>query len=245
MTYRVVYDVRDQAGWFLLDSWLLIALGGVVSVCLFAFAVDGWRTPSVEPPPERVGRFMVRLGAAGCIVCAGLLVAWAVGYGLGGPVSFPLGRLAWLFLSGIILFAGRHTLRHPTPNPPRAVSTRQRVGLLLGSAGVAAGVAVSAWLGYAKLWEQQDALNSGDVSVVEGEVTAVYRVKQGPRVKVAGQTFHLEGRPVGHLGREVWLRPGMQVRVTHRGGTVLRFEVASDTEPDAAPDPARKAGPGR
>ena len=92
---------------------------------------------------------------------------------------------------------------------------------------------------YEGLRERQAALVSGEATVLEGEVTKVYRVKHGPRVQVAGQTFHVEGRPCGHLGREVRLEPGMRVRVTHRAGAVLRFEVATEAEPPAAADGRR------
>ena len=38
MNYKVIYDVGDETGWFLLDPILLIALAWVVAYFLFTFA---------------------------------------------------------------------------------------------------------------------------------------------------------------------------------------------------------------
>jgi hypothetical protein len=152
-------------------------------------------------------------------------VAWAVGYCLGGPVNIPLGRIAWLALSAVILLAGRHTLRHSVRNPPFPISVPRRVGLLLAAAGVAWGTIFLAWSHFAAVRERQAALEAGDAVVVEGSITGVARTKQGTQVTVAGTAFRVGGASFGHLGRQVRLQPDLPVRITHREETILIFEA--------------------
>jgi hypothetical protein len=226
MNYRLVYDVRDEAGWFLLDSALLAALAGLVSFVMAVIAFHGLRVRTTESPHRQNERVFVYFGVAGCVIFGGLLAAWLVRYSNGGPVDDPTGQIAWLVLSGGVLVAGLHRLRHPSQTPTLELNTRLRVGLLLGAVALACVTIVLSWGGYAELQKRKETLEAGNVEVLEGTIIDVRPTKQGTRVTVGRTVFSVGDAHFGHLGRQVHLQPGLSIRVSLHCGRVLRLEAA-------------------
>jgi hypothetical protein len=231
MQYRTLYDVRDEAGLFFLDTALLLALVWAVAFCVIVFALEGWLFEVKEAPSEQVAGQMIRLGLSVCGLSGLLLAAWLIAYLRGGPLDAPFGRAVWLFPGLLLVLVGWFTRKYPpTTPPPRPGTRRQRVVLILVPLLVEGAYSTAAGFGYRNLRGRQAALDAGEGSVVEGRVTRVGRVKQGPRIVVERTELRFEGRPCGHFGREVWLESGMRARVTHLQGTVLLFEIAAGAE---------------
>jgi hypothetical protein len=139
-----------------------------------------------------------------------------------GPVMVGIGAFTLFFprASAVILHV-----------PSRQ---RQRLGRAFVGAGtifMVGGFAVT----YANYLAARKALISGDYAVVEGTVTG-FAPAQNPRegnpterFTVAGQTFEYSDYfPTGGFNdtRAYLIRNGIYVRVTHKGNTILRLEIA-------------------
>jgi hypothetical protein len=139
-----------------------------------------------------------------------------------GPLMIGLGAFALFFPQASAMIVH---------GPP---AWRQTTGRALVGAGIAfivGGLAVN----YAFYLAARKALLSGDYAVVEGTV-AGFAPAQNPRegdpterFTVAGRTFEYSDYfPNGGFNdtRAHLIRNGIYVRITHKGNTILRLEIA-------------------
>jgi hypothetical protein len=103
--------------------------------------------------------------------------------------------------------------------------------LVLGSVGVfLASLSYEGFMQRQRCWEWA---RTGQYQVTEGKVADYQYRKTGSRFRVADAHFDLSGRSVGFTGHfnasgagHDSLRDGLQVRLTHEEGFILRVEIA-------------------
>jgi hypothetical protein len=95
--------------------------------------------------------------------------------------------------------------------------------VVLGFAGVY--FALQTYQGFVQRQRCRERVRTGQYQVVEGTIADYHYRKAGSSFRVADQSFDLLNAPTSFTGSS--LANGMQVRLTHREGTVLRVEIAA------------------
>jgi hypothetical protein len=86
--------------------------------------------------------------------------------------------------------------------------------------------------GFAQLRQCQEWLQAGQYHVTEGSIANYQYRRAGASFRVADSPFDILDRSAGFTGRfnvpgapQVSLRDGLQVRLAHREGFILRVEI--------------------